>query len=164
MWGGFFDHVRPPRVPDERASADLYEDFGQMGFRIPAVAVSPYARRRGGGFRVDHGTYGFESILKLIAYRFGLGALTTRMARARNIGRSFDWERPRFERPALPDPAAIVTAPCAAGGGDVLDSQQAHASDLADLEELAHRVGVPVYEGRLGDIFTLPDTVRRGVL
>jgi phospholipase C len=163
-WGGFFDHVPPPRVADDRASADLYEDFGQMGFRIPAVAVSPYARRRGRGFRVDHGTYGFESILKLIAYRFGLGALTTRMARARNIGRSFDWERPRFERPALPDPAAIVTAPCSAGGGDVLDSQQAHASDLADLEELAHRAGVPVYEGRLGDIFTLPDTVRRGVL
>jgi phospholipase C len=163
-WGGFFDHVRPPRVADDRASADLYEDFGQMGFRIPAVAVSPYARTSAGGFRVDHGLYGFESILKLIAYRFGLGALTTRMARARNIGRSFDWERPSFDRPALPAPAAIVTAPCAAGGGDVLDSQQAHASDLADLEALAHRFGVPVYEGRLGDIFTLPDTVRRGVL
>jgi phospholipase C len=163
-WGGFFDHVRPPRVPDDRASADLYEDFGQMGFRIPAVAVSPYARGRRGGFRVDHGTYGFESILKLIAYRFGLGALNTRMRRARNIGRSFDWERPDFSPPPLPDPPEIVTAPCAAGGGDVLDSQQAHASDLADLEELAHRNGVPVYEGRLGDIFSLPDTVRRGVL
>jgi phospholipase C len=163
-WGGFFDHVRPPRVPDERASADLYEDFGQMGFRIPAVAVSPYARPRGGGFRVDHGLYGFESILSLIAYRFGLGSLTTRMARARNIGRSFDWERPTFDRPDLPDPAAIVTTPCALGGGDVLDSQHAHANDLADLEELAHRFGVPVYEGRLGDIFTMPDTVRRGVL
>jgi phospholipase C len=163
-WGGFFDHVRPPRVADDRASADLNEDFGQMGFRIPAVAVSPYARAPAGGFRVDHGVYGFESILSLISYRFGLGALTTRMAGARNIGRSFDWERPSFDRPALPDPAAIVTAPCAAGGGDVLDSQQAHASDLADLEELAHRVGVPVSEGRLGDIFTLPDTVRRGVL
>jgi phospholipase C len=163
-WGGFFEHVRPPSVPDDRASADLNEDFGQMGFRIPAVALSPYARASSGGFRVDHGLYGFESILKLIAYRFGLGALTTRMARARNIGRSFDWERPSFERPDLPNPAAIVTAPCALGGGDVLDSQQAHASDLADLEELAHRFGVPVYEGRLGDIFTLPDTVRRGVL
>jgi phospholipase C len=163
-WGGFFDHVRPPRVADERASADLYEDFGQMGFRIPAVAVSPYTRRRGRGFRVDHGAYGFESILSLIAYRFGLGALTTRMAGARNIGLSFDWERPSFDRPALPDPPAIVTAPCSAGGGDVLDSQQAHASDLAGLEELAHRFGVPVYEGRLGDIFSLPDTVRRGVL
>jgi phospholipase C len=163
-WGGFFDHVRPPRVPDERASADLYEDFGQMGFRIPAVAVSPYARPRGGGFRVDHGLYGFESILSLIAYRFGLGSLTTRMERAHNIGRSFDWERPSFDRPDLPDPAAIVTTPCALGGGDVLDSQQAHANDLADLEELAHRFGVPVYEGRLGDIFSLPDSVRRGVL
>jgi phospholipase C len=163
-WGGFFDHVRPPRVADERASADLYEDFGQMGFRIPAAAVSPYTRRRGRGVRVDHGTYGFESILSLISYRFGLGALTTRMASARNIGLSFDWERPSFDRPELPDPPAIVTAPCSAGGGDVLDSQQAHASDLAGLEELAHRFGVPVYEGRLGDIFSLPDTVRRGVL
>jgi phospholipase C len=163
-WGGFFDHVRPPRVADERASADLYEDFGQMGFRIPAVAVSPYTRRRGRGFRVDHGTYGFESILSLISYRFGLGALTTRMASARNIGLSFDWLRPSFDSPDLPDPPAIVTAPCTAGGGDVLDSQQAHASDLAGLEQLAHRFGVPVYEGRLGDIFSLPDTVRRGVL
>jgi phospholipase C len=163
-WGGFFDHVRPPRVADDLASADLYEDFGQMGFRIPAVAVSPYARAASGGFRVDHGLYGFESILSLIAYRFGLGALTTRMARARNIGRSFDWERPVFERPALPDPPEIVTAPCSLGGGDVLDSQQAHAGDLAELEELALRHGMPVYEGKLGDIFSLPDTVRRGVL
>jgi phospholipase C len=163
-WGGFFDHVRPPRAADDRASADLYEDFGQMGFRIPAVAVSPYARRRRGGFRVDHGTYGFESILKLIAYRFGLGDLNRRMRHARNIGRSFDWERPDFERPALPDPPEIVTSACAVGGGDVLDSQQAHASDLAELEELALRHGVPVYEGRLGDIFALPDTVRRSVL
>ena len=40
-WGGFFDHVRPPRVPDDRASTDLEKDFGQMGFRVPAVAVSP---------------------------------------------------------------------------------------------------------------------------
>src|SRR5918996_1031667 len=43
-WGGFFDHVRPPSVPDDRASADLNENFGQMGFRIPALAVSPFAR------------------------------------------------------------------------------------------------------------------------
>jgi phospholipase C len=162
-WGGFFDHVLPPRVPDDRASADLYEDFGQMGFRIPAVAVSPYSRAAP-EFRVDHGTYGFESILKLIAHRFGLGSLNTRMTHARNIGRSFNWARPDFEPPALPDPPDIVTSPCALGGGDVLDSQQAHASDLADLEELALRTGVPVYEGKLGDIFSLPDSVRRGVL
>jgi hypothetical protein len=28
---------------------------------------------------------------------------------------------------------------------------------------VAERHGLPVYEGRLGDIFTLPDSVRHGV-
>jgi phospholipase C len=163
-WGGFFDHVRPPSVPDERASADLNEDFGQMGFRIPAIAVSPYARGGGSGFRVDHGQYGHESILKLISYRFGLGDLTLRQEQAANIGLSFDWESPDFELPGLPDPPEVATAPCSLGGGDVLDSQEAHAGDLVALEELAYRFGVPAYEGALGDIFTLPDTIRRGVL
>ena len=35
------------------------------------------------------------------------------------------------------------------------------ASDLADLEGLAHRVGIPVLDGK--NIFRLPDTVRRAV-
>jgi phospholipase C len=164
-WGGFFDHVTPPHVADDRASADLYEDFGQMGFRTPALAVSPYARGRNNrsGFRVDHGLYGHESVLKLISYRFGLGDLTLRQAQARNIGLSFDWEHADFEVPALPDPPEVVTAPCALGGGDVLDSQAAHAGDLVALEQLAERFGVPTYEGKLGDIFTLPDTIQRAV-
>ena len=28
-WGGFFDHVRPPRVPDIRSNPDINQDFGQ---------------------------------------------------------------------------------------------------------------------------------------
>src|SRR3954454_2421949 len=92
-WGGFFDHVRPGRVPDDRASSDINNDFGQLGFRGPAVAISPYARRAkkrwhwerdhdGSGFdhyNVDHGQFAHESILKFISYRFGLGDLNTRM-------------------------------------------------------------------------------------
>jgi phospholipase C len=164
-WGGFFDHVTPPHVADDRASADLYEDFGQMGFRTPALAVSPYARgpKKRSGFRVDHGLYGHESVLKLISYRFGLGDLTLRMAQARNIGLSFDWQHADFDVPALPDPPEVATAPCALGGGDVLDSQAAHAGDLVALEQLAERFGVPSYEGKLGDIFTLPETIQRAV-
>jgi len=109
-WGGFFDHVRPPRVPDVRSSADLGQDFGQMGIRIPAVLVSPYARRR----HVDHNVYGFESILRLIEYRFGLAPLTVRDRYARNIVRSFDFEaKPRYEPPQLPDPPEVISHPCA---------------------------------------------------
>ena len=161
-WGGFFDHVRPPRVIDDRGNArDLANDHGQMGFRVPAVTVSPYTRskRSSGAFTVDHGVYGHESILKLISYRFGLGFLNKRHRYARNIGRSFDWANPDFAPVGLPDPPEIVTAQCAQGGRDVQDSQQKHASDLAGLEEYADRVGVPVYDGKAFNIFTKPDTV-----
>jgi phospholipase C len=119
-WGGFFDHVRPPRVPDRRNSRKLADDFGLMGPRIPALALSPYLKRG----HVDHGTYGFESILKMIRYRFGLKPLTRRDAYARNIARSFDWEgKPRLTPPSLPDPPAIVGQQCAGRSITLLDKR-----------------------------------------
>jgi phospholipase C len=108
-WGGFFDHVAPPRVPDLRSSSDLSKDFGQMGLRIPAVVVSPYARRG----HVDHSIYGFESILKMIRYRYGLAPLTPRDLYANNIAASFDWEaKPNYTPPKLPSPPHIMATAC----------------------------------------------------
>ena len=107
-WGGFFDHVRPPRVPDDFNSRDPKEDFGQMGMRIPAVVLSPYARRG----HVDHGTYGFESILKMVEYKFGLAPLSRRDRYATNIARSFDWESKPGDPPELPDPVQVASPPC----------------------------------------------------
>src|SRR5215470_9558348 len=99
-WGGFFDHVPPRLVPDDRQSSDLQNNFGITGFRIPGVAISPYARRG----HVSHMTVTHESILKLVSYKFGLGYLTRRHRYASNIGRSFDWEHPNFDPPSLPQP------------------------------------------------------------
>jgi phospholipase C len=111
-WGGFFDHVRPPRVPDQRASRAIAQDFGQMGIRIPAVLVSPYARRG----HVDHNIYGFESILNLIRYRYGIAPLTVRDRFARNIVRSFDFRsKPDYDLPILPDPAQVAASTCQGG-------------------------------------------------
>jgi phospholipase C len=108
-WGGFFDHVVPPRVPDLRASSNLKSDFGQMGFRIPAVVVSPYARRG----HVDHSIYGFESILKMIRYRYALPPLTPRDLYANNIAAAFDWQsKPNLAPPALPTPAHVMATAC----------------------------------------------------
>src|SRR3954449_6705992 len=120
-WGGFFDHVAPPRVPDLRNDPDINKDFGLMGFRIPAVGISPYLRRS----HVAHTTYGFESILKMIEYRFGLKPLTRRDAYAQNIARSFDWEsRPRLDVPSLPDPATVVSMACAPGSAGASSEAQ----------------------------------------
>jgi phospholipase C len=71
-WGGFFDHVAPPLLADSRASSVDLENFAQAGFRLPVLAVSPYARP---GY-VDHGLYDHTSILRFIEWRF-LGAPPT---------------------------------------------------------------------------------------
>ena len=59
-FGGAWDHVPPPRG-----------DLLGPGARIPALIVSPYAKRR----TVDHTQYDTASILRLISRRFALDAL-----------------------------------------------------------------------------------------
>ena len=34
-WGGFFDHVRPPRVPDDRASRESTRTSARWGSGSP---------------------------------------------------------------------------------------------------------------------------------
>jgi phospholipase C len=125
-WGGFFDHVSPVLVPDDRQSANLDDNFGITGFRVPGVAISPYARRG----HVSHMTVTHESILKLLSYRFGLGYLTRRHRYASNIGRSFDWEHPNFDPPSLPQPLPPVSTPCSL---QVLGSESESGEDRAAL-------------------------------
>ena len=79
--GGFWDHVAPPN-PDA---------YG-CGTRIPALLVSPWARR---GY-VDHRVADTTSILALIEARFGLQPLQQRDANAYNLLESFDFgQKPR---------------------------------------------------------------------
>jgi phospholipase C len=176
-WGGFFDHVRPPRVPDDRASTEQNEDFGQLGFRVPAVAVSPYTRNRGvtqkghlGGWwfkpvwRVEHGTYAHESILNFISYRFGLGFLNKRHKYANNIGHSFDfWGKTDFVPADLPDPPVILTRRCALGGQDVEDPEAGHAADLEKMANTAEKLKMPVLDGSPELIFQQPDTMKKAI-
>ena len=124
-WGGFFDHVPCKRVPDDRNSRDVNNDYGLMGFRIPSLVVSPYVKRR----HVEHSTYAFESILKMIEYRFALRPLTKRDAHATNIAASFDWRgAPRLTPPDLPRPAEVVSVACGAGPSHSVNGNQAMAA------------------------------------
>lgn len=159
-WGGFFDHVRPPRVPDMRNDRDIAKDFGLLGFRIPAIAVSPYVRRG----HVEHSVYGFESILKLISYRFGLPPLNRRVAYARNIGRSFDWRsKPRLDPPRLPDPVDVVSQPCAGNSGG--PSQRAKDHDLYELYSSGYldRLGFDFKPATAASTFREPSKVAQAL-
>ena len=50
-WGGFYDHVVPPKVDD-----------AGYGLRVPGIVISPYAKR---GF-IDHQTLSFDAYVKFI--------------------------------------------------------------------------------------------------
>jgi phospholipase C len=76
--GGFFDHVAPPQV-------DAYG----LGFRVPMLIISPYARR---GY-VSGQLYEHSSILKFIERRFGLPSLAS-------VNHQFDTSTPGADNDA----------------------------------------------------------------
>src|SRR5215831_14697888 len=111
-WGGFYDHVPPPRVTDDTDPADvdhtgdsttptdgqLVPDYRQLGFRVPAIVVSNLAPRQ-----VEHrGPYEHTSTLKLIESTFGLHPITARDAHALDLGRVLD------RHPRRPVPAGAI--------------------------------------------------------
>jgi phospholipase C len=95
-WGGFYDHVPPPRVIDNTdpstvdhtgdgttpTDGQLIPDYTQLGFRVPAIVVSSHAAPR----VVHSGPYEHTSTLRFIETTFGLQPMTARDANARNLG------------------------------------------------------------------------------
>ena len=101
--GGFFDHVPPPTgcVPDDLApdTAQPYEGFSRLGFRVPTLVLSPYAKR---GY-VSHEVMDLTSITRFIALKHNLPAMTGRDANANPLLDMFDFENPDSSVPSLSD-------------------------------------------------------------
>ncbi len=72
--GGRWDHVAPPKV-----------DQWGPGTRVPAIIISPHAKRR----FVDHTLYDTTSILRTIERRWNLQPLGTRDAAANDLSNAF---------------------------------------------------------------------------
>ena len=108
--GGYYDHVPPPAAiapdniaPEIQVPPDLPGGYDRYGFRVPAVIVSPYARKN----YVSHVVHDHTSILKLIETKWNLPAMTFRDANADNLLDSLDFKsKPAFLKPPkLPAPA-----------------------------------------------------------
>jgi phospholipase C len=113
--GGYYDHVPPPPAlkpddipPDITTPPNLPGAYDRYGFRVPAVIVSPYARRN----YVSHHLHDHTSVLKLIETKWNIGALTYRDANASNLLDSLDLKgRPHFlELPASERDSILVGA------------------------------------------------------
>jgi phospholipase C len=133
--GGYYDHVVPPpaRPPDDLPAVTLVDrhplltklpflrplvcdleridagprTFDRLGFRIPAVVVSPYAAPGA----VSDIVFDHTSVLRLIEDVWNLPSLTRRDAAAASPLRLLDLAAPPafLERPPLPPPASPDT-------------------------------------------------------
>jgi phospholipase C len=167
-WGGFFDHVPPPRVIDDTdpATVDhtgdsttptdgrLVPDYTQRGFRVPAIVVSNLAPAR-----VEHrGPFEHTSTLKMIVYTFGLEPLTARQANAENLGQVLRRARRHPVDPGViptssevPGPANDAAAVCSASSVQSVSPNPVRKGDHAFAEaHVLHRPGYPTGSGMVG--------------
>jgi phospholipase C len=94
-WGGWFDPVPP-----------VYKDYDGLGFRVPLLMVSPYAKKGS----VTHTQYETSSVLRFMEDTFGLAPMAKSDARASdpaNDPAAFDFsQKPRaFKKIAGAKPA-----------------------------------------------------------
>jgi phospholipase C len=101
-WGGFFDHVPPPRARDVRPEYTL------RGFRVPALLISPFARRR----HVSHKVFDHASVLRTIEWRWSLAPLSLRDAHAGNLAAALDFSQRNLHAPTIDVPALISSRNC----------------------------------------------------
>ena len=81
---------------------------GRLGFRVPCVVISPYARRN----FIGHEQFDHTSILKMIEWRFGLPPLTVRDQTANNLADVLNFASPDVGAPAFNVPTGPFGTPC----------------------------------------------------
>jgi phospholipase C len=152
--GGFFDHVPPPTppagTPGEYVTAKpLPSDAGGvagpigLGFRVPLLVVSPFAR---GGF-VCSDTFDHTSLLRFLETRFGAevpNLSAWRRASTGDLTSAFNFARVNTSVPSLPRPSLtdsrVLTSSCAAGAPLSLIAED---SGIAILEQLEQEIVAP---------------------
>ena len=114
-FGGFYDHVPPPR-----------SDLIGLGPRVPTIIISPFARAH----FVDHSVYDFNSILRFIEDRFRLPALNGNDARAPDLGDALD-----LSQKALP-PLHLGEQHCPKADYATTTNLQGHILSIANIGDL----------------------------
>ena len=130
-WGGFFEHVPPPTAPipvaDQAAGSD-----GRLGFRVPCVIVSPFARRN----YVATTMFDHTSVLRFIEWRWNLRPLTERDATANNIAEVLDFSRTIEPAPVFPVPPGPFGTPCPSTEMATSASETAAWEDVRDIARI----------------------------
>jgi phospholipase C len=84
-----------------------FPNLKNLGFRVPAIAVSPFAPKK----IEKAGPYEHCSVLKMIEWRWGLKPMTVRDAKAKNFAEALDFSK-RRDPITLPAFIPAITEVC----------------------------------------------------
>ena len=150
-WGGFYDHVAPPRAAaSSPVDTDVVNNQALLGFRVPCIVASPFTKASSSRPPV-YGTpqgqtvpFDHTSVLKLIEWRYDLLPLTDR-DRSSDVGNLldvFDFSSPDASVPSsIPFPPPPPPNPCGPTNPSPLGAAAVRDSSWADLRQTALRAG-----------------------
>jgi phospholipase C len=115
-WGGFFDHVAPPRAQAANAvDTDIINGQTLLGMRVPVVVASPLSAGNPASPIINSLVFDHTSVLKLIEWRWNLPPLTPRDASSdvNNLAYALNFSNPQAAVPPLPKPdTPFFVFPC----------------------------------------------------
>jgi phospholipase C len=115
-WGGFFEHIPPPRAEAaNNVDTDIVDGKTLLGMRIPAVVASPWSAGDPNSPTVSSLVFDHTSVLKLIEWRWNIPALTPRDAGSdvNNLAYALDFNSAQTAVPSLPEPhTPFLVLPC----------------------------------------------------
>jgi phospholipase C len=115
-WGGFFEHVVPPRAEAANAvDPDIVGGKTLLGMRVPVVVASPWSAGNPSHPTVNSLVFDHTSVLKLIEWRWGIAPLTLRDASSdvNNLAYALNFNNAQTAVPSLPKPhTPFIATPC----------------------------------------------------
>jgi len=109
-WGGFYDHVPPPRAlaPND-VDTDLVDGKALLGCRTPTIVVSPWTRGKPTNPRVNHTVFDHTSVLKLIESVWDVPPVAAR-EKSSDVGNLLEVlsSNHQPDLPTLPDPGYVT--------------------------------------------------------
>jgi phospholipase C len=137
-WGGFFEHVVPPRViaPND-IDTDLVDGKALLGCRVPVIVASPFSVGNPAKPRINSLLYDHTSVLKMIEWRWNLAPLTLRDAsdEIANLASALDFANPNTTVPALPQVPEPIPTPCGLFNGNDNEAYDFYLMLTSDLME-----------------------------
>jgi phospholipase C len=124
-WGGFYDHVPPPRaLAPNNVDPDLVDGKALLGCRVPCIVASPWTLGNPSDPRVNHQVFDHTSVLKLIESVWDVPPVAARET-SNDVGNLIEvlGETHQPVVPALPDPGYVIPSSlCVSsiGGPDAL--------------------------------------------